>query len=257
MACERDRGLELREYLESLGICVNIGKTKARGHKGIFMQGIDLSRIDISGSVEKENILSVILHEFAHYIHYQNDKTLSSLDFIFEDFNEDIQEELIKITVDDIPKNFASALYSKKETLNSELKVLINKIRNFYPNFKLSEKNISIEHRIKFPFKYLLKYDRVKVSDKIYSLSDAEECGVNEPELLYIQIKSKQRAIRRINSKINRLNRYYNSPAELFARFIDAYYTKPDFVKNVAPKATYYLKKSENSYIKMLNSIFM
>ena len=257
MACERDRIIKLREYLSSLGISVNVGKNKARGHKGVFMQRADISRIDIADSVENEKIPSVILHEFAHYIHYKHDKSLLSLDFIFGDFNEDLKEELIKITVDEVPKEFASSLYSKKENLKNELKLLINEIRNFYPDFKLSEKNKKIEQGIKFPFNYLLKYDRVKFSDKLYSVANAKDYGIEEASLLYLQIKSKQRAIRRINSRISRLNKYYNSPSELFARFLDAYYTKTDYANRTAPMASLCVRNSTNPYIEVLNRIFM
>ena len=257
MACERDRIIELREYLSSLGISVNIGKNKARGHKGIFMQGVNVSRIDIAHNVEKEKIPSVIVHEFAHYIHYQYDKSLKSLDFIFSDFNDDLKEELIQITIEEVPKEFASALYLKKENLNTELKLLINQIRNFYPDFKLTEKNKKIEQRIKFPFTYLLKYDRVKISDKLYSIGNAVAYGLGDAELLYIKIRAKQRAVRRINSRISRLNKYYNSPSELFARFLDAYYTNSDYAYRIAPEACSYVQKSTNPYIEALNRIFM
>ena len=257
MACERNRILELKEYLLSLGICVNIGKNKARGHKGLFMHKFDASRIDIAAGIDNENILSVILHEFAHYIHFQNDKNLMSLDFIFDDFNDEIKEELVKITVNDVPKEFAVSLYSKKESLNMELKDLVSKIKRFYPDFKLSEKNTCIENNIKYPFKYLLKYDRINFSGKLYSVMQSEDYGIDEPGVLYILIKSKQRAIRRINARISKLNRYYNCPSELFARFLDAYYTKTDYTKHIAPNACLCLSNSKNQYIDVLNRIFM
>ena len=36
MVSERNRIIRLKEYFESLGIEVNIGKNKARGNKGFF-----------------------------------------------------------------------------------------------------------------------------------------------------------------------------------------------------------------------------
>ena len=74
MACERNRIIVLKEYLSSLDINVNIGKNKARGHKGVFMRSFNNYRIDISDNVPEENVISVVLHEFAHYIHYSGDK---------------------------------------------------------------------------------------------------------------------------------------------------------------------------------------
>ena len=41
------------------------------------------------------------MHEFAHYVHYTYDKTLKSLDFIIDE-NDELTEELIKLTVDSI-----------------------------------------------------------------------------------------------------------------------------------------------------------
>ena len=32
-----------------------------------------------------EEVLSVLLHEFAHYVHYKHDKKLKSLDFAFDE----------------------------------------------------------------------------------------------------------------------------------------------------------------------------
>ncbi len=256
MACERNRIIELKKYLSSLGISVNIGKNKARGHKGIFMHSFDNFRIDISENVVQEDVLSVILHEFAHYIHYNSDKKLSSLDFIFGKVTDEIKEELIKITVDEIPKDFASALYTKKSKLSDEIKCLTKKMKTYRPEFKLSDKYFQTSCRLSYPVKYLLKYDRVKFGEKIYSVDKLADYNLCEEDILYLLIKSKQRGIKRINSRISRLNRYYNNPSELFARFLDSYYTNPEYTKTTAPVSSYTLSKSNNPYIKKLNHIF-
>ena len=256
MACERNRIIELKEYLSSLGISINIGKNKARGHKGIFMHSFDNFRIDISENVVEDDILSVILHEFAHYIHYKSDKKLSSLDFIFGEVTDEIKEELIKITVEEIPKDFASALYTKKSKLNDEIKSLVKQIKAYQPDFKLSDKNSKINRRLSYPLKYLLKYDRVKFGEKIYSVDKLADYNLSEEDILYLLIKSKQRGIKRINSRISRLNRYYNNPSELFARFIDSYYTNPEYTKKTAPISSHSISKSSNPFIKKLNYIF-
>ena len=256
MACERNRIIELKEYLLSLGIKVNIGKNKARGHKGIFMHRFGGCRIDISDNVPQENVLSVILHEFAHYIHYSYDTTLHSLDFIFGEFSDELREELIKITVKDIPKEFATALCTKKSALNEEIKDILKKIKVYEPGFKLSENNKSIEKNISYPVKYLLKYDRVKIGDELYSLDKLEKSKIGEKEMLYMLLKSKQRAVKRINSRISRLNKYYNNPTELFARFLDSYYTKAEYTRQNAPVASSILSESNNPFITKLNQIF-
>ena len=257
MACERNRIIELREYLSSLGITVNIGKNKARGHKGIFMHRSDLCRIDVAEDVKEENILSVMLHEFAHYIHYNYDKKLLSLDFIFGEMTDELREELIKITVNEVPKEFAFALYAKKEELNGEIKNLVRRIKVYYPDFKLSQKNKKIEKEINGAIKYLLKYDRVNFFGKLYSIDKISEYDLKEEVKLYLLISSKQRAVKRINSRINRLNKYYNNLSELFARFLDSYYTKTDYTKDIAPTACSFIEKSNSPYIENLNKILV
>ena len=256
MASERNRIIELKEYLSSLGISVNIGKNKARGHKGIFMHRLNDFRIDVSEGVSDENILSVILHEFAHYIHYCYDNTLRSLNFIFCDYTDEIKEELIKITIHEIPKDYASSFYTKKSILNEEIKEIVKNIKKYEPEFKVSEKNKAIEKNITYPFNYLLNYDRVRFGSKLFSIDRLNDYSLGEKEIYYILLKSKQRAVKRINAKISRINRYYNNPTELFARFIDSYYTKPEYTKKTAPIAYSVIAKSKNPYIEKLNNIF-
>lgn len=170
MASERNRVTRLAEYITSLGVIVNIGKNKARGNKGIFCKKRDGYRIDISENIEADSTLSTLLHEFAHYIHYCNDSTLSSLDFVFKDLSELEQEELINITVQNVPKEFASSLYKCKQHYMLENKKLVNYIKAVYPNFKVSEPFKPIERLLKYPVKYLLKYDKIQVLTQIYAV---------------------------------------------------------------------------------------
>ena len=253
MDCERNRILNLKTYLTSLGIQLNIGKTKARGNKGFFLHKSNNFRIDISECVNDANILSVLLHEFAHYVHYSYDKTLSSLDFIFSNFEDELKEELVSITVHSIPKEFASELYTLKQNLESEIKSLSIEIKKDYPNFKLSNKYNAIESKLPLCFKYLLKYDKVKFFNKVYSIGEIDNSTeLNKVHLAYIKLKTKQRHLKRVNSKINRLNKYYNNHSELFARFIELYYTQNDIAFKLAPKASLILK---NSDIPLLNNL--
>ena len=170
MASERNRVTRLAEYITSLGVIVNIGKNKARGNKGIFCKKRDGYRIDISENIDADSTLSTLLHEFAHYIHYCNDSTLSSLDFVFKDLSELEQEEIIKITVQNVPKEFASSLYKCKQHYMLENKKLVNYIKAVYPNFKVSEPFKPIERLLKYPVKYLLKYDKIQVLTQIYAV---------------------------------------------------------------------------------------
>ena len=257
MVGERNRILELKEYLSELGISVNIGKTKARGHKGIFMHSFNDCRIDISKNVSDVEVLSILLHEFAHYIHYSYDKSLKNLDFVFGDYSDDIREELIRVTVSNVPKEFAANLFNAKLQINNDIKFLTNNIKSVDKNFKLSEKNNNIEQSLPLPYKYLLKYDKVKYFNDIFSADKIDEnLRLNDVQKAYIKLKSKQRALRRVNCRISRLNKYYNNPTELFARFIDAYYTKPEMTQKLAPESCLKLKNSNIEFLKKVNDIF-
>jgi hypothetical protein len=256
MACERNRILELKKYLSSLGIDTNISKTNARGHNGVFIHKAGGFRIDISKKLDDENVLPVMLHEFAHYIHYSYDKNLKSLDFIFGELTDEVKEELIKITVHKIPKDFASSLYSAKDKVNLEIRELSEKIKKEHKDFKLSQNYKAIEKNFSNPLKYLLKYDNVKIFNKVYSINKLDvDFNLTETETEYIKLKSKQRYLRRINSKINRLNKYYNNPTELFARFIELYYTDSDKAKQLAPSLCEKMKTTKIPAFEKINQI--
>lgn len=235
MADKRDRILNLKTYLEQAGIIVNIGKNKARGNKGIFVTRDKKFRIDISKNLDEEHSLSTLVHEYAHYIHYKYDKTLQSYQFIFPDFNDTIHEELLCVSVNMVPKETAIKLFEEKQNIENSIHNLSKNLKNFYPDFKLSKPCIQIEKTISFPFTYLLKYDRVKIFNKVYNIQDSEICNFTPAQKLYVDLKSKQRLLKRINSKIVKLNNYYNKPTELIARFIEMYFTNYSLAYKYAP----------------------
>ena len=256
MVSERNRIIELEKYFQSIGIDINIGKNKARGHKGVFMHRLDNFRIDVSKNIEEQNVLPVLLHEFAHYLHYYYDKSLKSLDFIFGDLDDELREELIKVTILDVPKDIASSLYTAKKSLASEIKELGEKIRQKYPDFKLSEKSKLIEKGFSHPLKYLLKYDRVRVFNKLYSIENLDkDFELDSIQKDYILLKSKQRYLKRVNSRINKLNRYYNTPTELFARFVEMFYTNPNKLKTIAPRAFQKMSEAQIPQLKKIETI--
>lgn len=240
MAGKRDRIVTITEYLNSLGVTVNIGKTKARGNRGIFMGGGKQAfRIDIAKDAPQESILQVLIHEFAHYVHYCYDKKMESLDFINKDISSsaDLLEELLNVTVSKIPKSAVVELYGLKEKLRNEIKMLSEDIKVAYPDFKLSSPYRRLEKSLKNPVKYLLKYDRVRVFYKVYSIEHIKDDFpyLSPAQAAYIMIKSKQRALGRINSRISKMNRYYNRPAELFARFVELYFLDLEKSRKEAP----------------------
>lgn len=258
MVSERNRILRLKEYFESLGIEVNIGKNKARGNKGFF-RGTNNGayRIDISKNISEEETLSVLLHEFAHFVHFKHDKTLSSLDFVFDNLTDTMNEELVNVTVKKIPKNEAKALFDKKDKLASEIKDMAKQIKQTYPDFKLSAPYKKFERHFSLPLRYLLKYDRINFNNTIYSVENLGKdfYELSEEEILYVKIKSKQRMIGRINGRISKLNRYYNSPTELFARFIELFYSDKNCAVQIAPNVCKSFNSDCIKEFKHLNSI--
>ena len=264
MACTRDSIIKLIDYIKSYGISVNIGKNKARGNKGFFKTDGNRYKIDIRKNLSEEEILRILMHEFVHYVHYTYDKTLKSLDFIFPNCFDDYYEDLIKLTVDAVPKNFAEELFRKKSSLKTQIDVLSKKIKTAYPDIKLSDKNNQLNKEIsRLSFKYLLKYDRVKIlsgfSTKLLSIENFQNDfpQINPIYYDYIYFCSLKRQINRVNSKISRLNTYYNSLSELLARSFEYFFVQPETMEKITPNLYQYYKKIvENKQITMLSDIF-
>ena len=188
MVSERDRLVKIIQYLQGLDIEINYKKNKARGKRGFFRVQDEKVRIDIAKELTDLESLSVIIHEFAHYVHYKQDKTLKTLDFISTNLNDTHWEELITLTVELIPKKTIEPLFEIKEKLHNE----INNLRK----------------------------------NKFNIISN-------------IAMQSKQKILNRINSRISRLNKYYNSPTELFARSMEIYILDYNKFKKKAPNLTY------------------
>lgn len=268
MVSERNRILDCIKYLEDLGIQVNIGKNKARGNKGYFkVQNKSFFSIDVAEGLNEESVLRVLTHEFAHFIHYQYDSSLQTLEFIFPNLDDALIEEMINLTIDCIPKKSVAPLFEKKAELKKEIDSLKRAIIKTYPNFKLSIKHKELENIIKrSEAKYLLKYDKVKVWHglflKTYSIENIKKEFPLLPDaaIAYIKIKSNQRYLKRINNKIHRLNKYYNTLTELFARTLEMYVFEKEKINELAPNITNLLNNTINSekiiqlnnFIKML-----
>lgn len=254
MACERNRTLQLTDYAKNLGIEVNIGKNNARGNKGFFKASSNNYRIDISKNVSDSDKIGILVHELVHYIHYTYDKTLKSIDFIFDGNYEIFEEDLLKLTVEAVPKEFAADLFSKKKELKNCISDITNNIKKYYPEIKLSEKNNKLEKEIsKSEYKYLLKYDRVKVlsgfKTKIYSLNtlNTDFPSIKSGHADYIKLCSLKRKLNNVNRRISRLNKYYNNPSELLARSLECYALKPEYMKLNTPKLYSYYNNLINS----------
>jgi len=261
MACKGNRTGNLIEYAKSLGITINIGKNNAQGNRGFFKAKDSAYRIDISKSVSEKDIDRVLLHELIHYMHFTYDKTLKTPYFIFNNNYQDYESDLLKLTVDDIPKDFAKSIYENKNKIKNEIENLSKKVKAFFPDIKLSDKNNKIEKVIsKSEFKYLLKHDNVKLisgfSTKIYSIDNLTENDISIEHLEYLRLSSLKRRLNSINNKISRLNKYYNAPSELLARSFEYYVFEPNTMKQKTPNLyLYYNHLLEHKNIKILNEI--
>ena len=127
-----------------------------------------------------------------------------------------------------------------------------------YPNFKVSEPFKPIERLLKYPVKYLLKYDKIQVLTQIYAIDTLENDfkTLTEEQIAYIRLKSNQRQLARINSKINRLNKYYNQSSELWARFFELFFTNREAVEKLAPSiSARFLNFINNKTVKEIEAV--
>lgn len=254
------------EFIRSLGLTVNTN-TKARGHQGFFLK----NRIDISTELPIQRKIEVLIHEFTHHVHYKIDpnvyKTHGDLSILFPNADiERVEEELLCVTRFIANNKSSSALLSQKDKTIAEIKELDKKIKEEYPDFKRSYPHKKLEKQIKqTDAKYLLKYDRVSVKGlfttktKLYTILslDIDFPQLTESAKNYIRIKAKQRILKRISSRNNKLNNYYKRPTELFARFVEALFVDTKKVSELAPH-TYLVfcrELSNNKYLELADLI--
>ena len=257
---------ELIEYFKSLGLIINT-KTRARGHQGFYMK----NRIDISQNIPENRIVPTLIHEFAHYIHSKIEpdmiKTGGTLAKIFNSDNPIYKEELIKVTNFTSPDSLCVRLYEHKERIKEKIKEQEKIIKKDYPEFQRSKKFKDFDKYIrKSSARYLLKYDRVKVFEgvlftkkiKLYSI-DTIEKDFDMPNAFaaYIRLKSYQRKQSRISARINRYKKYYERPAELFARLVEGIVIDREWVEAIAPNVTkqFFDLLTDGYYLELINVI--
>ena len=236
---------ELIKYFKSLGIEVHTS-TKARGHLGFFLK----NRIDISKSIPENRLVPTLIHEFAHYIHYGLEpdmhKNGGTLNAVFKEDNPVFKKELIRVTNFVDENSLCVKLYEHKDRIKSLIKEYETEIKKEYPNFQRSKKFREFDKYIKkSKARYLLKYDRVKLIEGgffkkqtyIYSVANVEKDFPEMPKAFayYIKLHSAQKKQSRTSSRINRLNKYYTKPCELFARFVEGIYLDREWVCALAP----------------------
>lgn len=257
----------IAEFLRSLNIEVKTN-TKARGNNGLYQR----NRIDIARGLKEEKAISVMVHEFAHHIHYKIDKdfvkTGGSLECLFNTNNIDtIREELSKVT-DSLDKNSRTNIFlrAKEETSNT-IKGMQKAIQRDFPDFQRSKKFSEFEKYIKnSDAKYLVKYDAIKLmsgfffkKERILTVKNIENDFPDMPKAfqLYIRLCSMQRKQSRITRRLNKLNKYYDKPTELFARFVEGYFSNPTQIEQIAPSATIRFKELlQDGYYRELKDFF-
>lgn len=255
---------ELIKYFKSLGITVHTG-TKARGHQGFFLK----NRIDISKNVPENRVVQTLMHEFAHYIHSKLEpdmnKTGGTLNMLFNTENGDIFfDELVKVTNFVDENSLFVRLYEHKDRVKSKILEYEKIIKNYYPKFQRSKKFKEFDKYIKkSEARYLLKYDRVKLVKggffrkivKLYTIDNIEKDFTDMPKAFaaYIRLKSYQKKQSRISSRINKYKKYYEKPAELFARLVEGLYLDKEWVEAIAPNVTKrFYELLNNGYYKEL-----
>jgi len=255
------------DFLRSLKIEVKTN-TRARGNNGIYLN----NRIDIAKGLKEEKALEVLVHEFAHYIHSRIDKdftrTGGALEVLFD--TKDIQEikkELAAVT-NMADKDTKTAVFLKAKTEISEtIKSMQKAIQRDYPGFKRSKKFKEFEKYIKGSDAiYLVKYDAVRIKtgwpfkkEKFLSVKNIETDFPDMPKAfqIYIKLCSMKRKQLKISRRLNKINKYFNKPAELFARFVQGYFFYPDAVKRAAPAASMRFEALlEKGYYKELKDFF-
>lgn len=248
MVYDRTKPLTKRnvvDFLKSLDIEVKTN-TKARGNQGLYQR----NRIDIAQGLTEERAVEVLVHEFAHHIHYKIDKDFlnngGKLENLFCTSDvEPIKLELKKVT-EYFEQNSRLQIFirAKKETAET-IKGMQNAIKREYPDFLRSKKFAEFEKYIKnSEAKYLVKYDAVRLmhgfffkKERIITVKNMEKDFPDMPKSfqLYIRLCSLLRKQTRISRRINKLNKYYEKPTELFARFVQTYFSNKSEVEKIAP----------------------
>ena len=230
------------------------------------------NRIDVSRGLKEEQAIEVLVHEFAHHIHYKIDKDFlkngGSLENIFNTNDiVEIQAELSNVT-NLIDKNSRIKMFlDAKEEISKQIKGMQSAIRRDYPEFMRSKKFPEFEKYIKnSDAKYLVKYDAIRLmlgfffkKERVLTVKNLEVDFPDMPKAfqLYIRLCSMQRKQAKITRRLNKLNKYYEKPTELFARYVQGYFSTPETISTVAPITTRRFNELLNSgYYKELKDLF-
>lgn len=181
-----------------------------------------------------------------------------------------IKKELLEVTKFVDVNSHLTKLFEHKEQVKKKIRTQEEIIKKYYPKFMRSKKFKEFDKYIKkTKAKYLLKYDRVKFitphilkmlrREEFYSIQTIEQDFPDMPTAFcaYIRLKSAQRKQSRISARINRLNKYYEKPTELFARLVEGLYIDEARVRALAPHSTQrFFELLEEGYYFELKNVF-
>ncbi len=257
---------ELIKYFKSLGLSVHTA-TKARGHQGFFLK----NRIDISKNIPENKVEQTLVHEFAHYIHSKLEpdmnRTGGTLEVLFG--GGDFFDELVKVTNFTDENSLCVKLYEHKDRVKAQINACEKIIKKYYPKFQRTKKFKEFAKYIKkSDARYLLKYDRVKLikggifkkTTKFYAIDNIEQDFPDMPEAFcaYIRLQSLRKKQSRITARISRYKKYYQKPAELFARLVEGLYIDMERTKAIAPNVTSrFFELLNDGYYMELKNILM
>ena len=252
-----DEQKNIVEYLKNRGININLA-SRAKRYMG-YCKG---DKIAVSKNADKDRVLPILFHEFAHKIHSEIEpekfKKGGTLNKIFNTTEtKQLESELIRLThfVDE------NSLCLELEKMKNEYKEKVKKreeiLKQKYPDFKKSQKFVEYEKyakKTKCKSKYLLKHDCVKFispilrREEIYSIEnlDKDFPNMNEDFKTYIRLMSDYRKQKRIQNRISKLKKYYATPTELFARFVEGLIIDINTTKRIAPTAFNHFKLCVN-----------
>lgn len=265
----------LIKYVKSINIDLTLN-SKSKRHLGCYIQkttSYKTNIIKISSNLLDKRFIEVLSHEFAHFVHNIMINTLNdnddNLNFLFNINKENsnllniIKKELINVTYY-VDKNSAfENLNKSKNELKNQIKILELSIKKKYPYFLKSKPFNEFNKYIKkSEARFLLKYDNVKIitpflrREKFFSINNIDNDFKDMPIEFrnYLRLKSLTKKQTNLTKKINNLKKYYYSPNELFARFIEGIIIDKNLIKNIANTTYnrfYYLL--ENGYYPYLN----
>ncbi|MFA7659484.1 MAG: hypothetical protein WCY19_08635 [Candidatus Gastranaerophilaceae bacterium] len=226
----------------------------------LFNLDMSLRTSEASAAIQKSPLLGLLRRDKVPSSNDENHSpihpfTLSAL-----------QKELLSVTHYVDENSLCHKFHEHKLQVKKNIKSLENLIKQDYPNFMRSKKFKDFDKYIKkSKAKYLLKYDRVKFVSpflrtvEIFSIDNLERDFPDMPAAFcaYIRLRSAQKKQGRISARINKLNKYYSKPTELFARFIEGLYLDPEKTRQLAPLATQtFFELLESGYYRELKNAF-